>query len=144
MANSEISINDKLADVFRAMNTDWRLYDHVSSEKHRNYPFDRPTLLCHNRCMNVEQSRKLIELLRAYMVLQAENRSLAAILEYVETQGHLPAGGWAASLEAMRDLPEYQNISEQYESLFRRVEQATDVTEAEHLLETIPITRIPN
>jgi hypothetical protein len=32
MANSEISINDKLADVFRAMNTDWRLYDHVSSE----------------------------------------------------------------------------------------------------------------
>lgn len=32
MANSEISINDKLADVLRAMNTDWRLYDHVSSE----------------------------------------------------------------------------------------------------------------
>ena len=32
MANSEISINDKLADVFRAINTDWRLYDHVSSE----------------------------------------------------------------------------------------------------------------
>lgn len=32
MANSEISINDKIADVFRAMNSDWRLYDRVSSE----------------------------------------------------------------------------------------------------------------
>ena len=32
MANSEISINDKIADVFRAINTDWRLYDQVSSE----------------------------------------------------------------------------------------------------------------
>ena len=32
MANSEISINDKLADVFRAINTDWRLFDQVSSE----------------------------------------------------------------------------------------------------------------
>jgi hypothetical protein len=32
VANSEISINDKIADVFRAMNTDWRKYDQVSSE----------------------------------------------------------------------------------------------------------------
>jgi hypothetical protein len=32
MANSEISINDKLADVFRTINTDWRLFDQVSSE----------------------------------------------------------------------------------------------------------------
>lgn len=32
MANSEISINDKIADVFRAINTDWRVYDQVSSE----------------------------------------------------------------------------------------------------------------
>jgi len=32
MANSEISINDKIVDVFRAINTDWRLYDQVSSE----------------------------------------------------------------------------------------------------------------
>lgn len=32
MANSEISINDKIADVFRAINTDWRVHDLVSSE----------------------------------------------------------------------------------------------------------------
>jgi hypothetical protein len=32
MANSEISLNDKIADVFRAINTDWRKYDQVSSE----------------------------------------------------------------------------------------------------------------
>jgi hypothetical protein len=32
MANSEISINDKIADVLRAMYTDWRLFDQVSSE----------------------------------------------------------------------------------------------------------------
>jgi len=32
MANSEISVNDKIADVLRSMNSDWRTHDHVSSE----------------------------------------------------------------------------------------------------------------
>ncbi len=32
MANSELSINDQLAEVFREINTDWRVYDRVSSE----------------------------------------------------------------------------------------------------------------
>lgn len=32
MANSELSINDQIAAAFREINTDWRVYDHVSSE----------------------------------------------------------------------------------------------------------------
>src|SRR5688572_9556399 len=32
MANSEISLNEKLAEVLREINTDWRVYDQVSSE----------------------------------------------------------------------------------------------------------------
>jgi hypothetical protein len=32
MANSESTINDNIAAAFRAINTDWRVYDHVSSE----------------------------------------------------------------------------------------------------------------
>ena len=32
MANSELSINDQIAAAFREINTDWRVFDHVSSE----------------------------------------------------------------------------------------------------------------
>jgi hypothetical protein len=32
MANSELSINDQIAAALREINTDWRIYDHVSSE----------------------------------------------------------------------------------------------------------------
>jgi hypothetical protein len=32
MANSELSVNDQLAAAFRDINTDWRVFDHVSSE----------------------------------------------------------------------------------------------------------------
>jgi hypothetical protein len=32
MANSESTINDSIAAAFRAINTDWQVYDHVSSE----------------------------------------------------------------------------------------------------------------
>ena len=94
--------------------------------------------------MNPEQSRKFIELLRENMMLRAEVWSLASILTYVETQGHLPIEGWLATLKEMRRTPEYRNISEQYESLFARVEQAADVNEAVRLLETMPSAQIPN
>jgi hypothetical protein len=32
MANAELTINDQIAAVLREINTDWRVYDHVSSE----------------------------------------------------------------------------------------------------------------
>src|SRR5690349_14354081 len=32
MANSELSVNDQIAAAFREINTDWRIFDHVSSE----------------------------------------------------------------------------------------------------------------
>lgn len=57
MANSEISVNDKPADVFRAINTDWRLYDHVSSENTEGLSKKkalRPSKL--GRCQDIEHS----------------------------------------------------------------------------------------
>src|SRR5260370_41607135 len=33
MANSEITVNDSIAAAFREINTDWRVYDRVASEK---------------------------------------------------------------------------------------------------------------
>src|ERR1700738_1616996 len=32
MANSELSVNDQIAAAFREINTDWKVFDHVSSE----------------------------------------------------------------------------------------------------------------
>ena len=32
MANSELSVNDQIAAAFREINTDWRVFDLVSSE----------------------------------------------------------------------------------------------------------------
>ena len=76
--------------------------------------------------------------------MQAEVRSLAAILEYVRTQGELPPEGWLESLKAMRQTPQYRSIAEQYEPLFRAVEDAADVEQCERLLQTMPPTQIPN
>ncbi len=93
---------------------------------------------------NPEKLRKLLQLLRAYTQLQAEYSSLASILTYVETQGHLPTEGWLATLKEMRLTPEYRRISEQYESLFLRAEQSLDVNEAEQLIATMPSAQILN
>jgi len=52
--------------------------------------------------------------------------------------------GWLDSLKEMRQSPEYRNISERNHGLFARIETATDVAEAEQLLETTPSAKIPN
>lgn len=58
--------------------------------------------------MNPEFPRKLVELMRHYQKLQADNRALASILEYVQSEGHLPVEGWVAVLKELRQKPEYQ------------------------------------
>lgn len=87
--------------------------------------------------MNPEFPRKLVELMRDYQRLQADNRALASILEYVRSEGHLPAEGWLAALKELRQKSAYRTISEQYELLFRAVEDAADVEECERLLQTM-------
>jgi hypothetical protein len=72
----------------------------------------------------------LIGLIRDYCRLEAEVQALASILKYVESQGHLPEGGWLATLEEMRTTPEYRSVSEQYEPLLRRAERSADLAEA--------------
>jgi hypothetical protein len=87
------------------------------------------------------RGRNLIALIREYSRLEAEAKSLASILRYVEAEGHLPTEGWLASLEEMRKTPEYRSISEQYEPLLLRAEQAADLAEVESLLEKMPAAR---
>ena len=91
-----------------------------------------------------EFGRQLAALMRDYLRLQADARSLASILTYVDTQHELPVGGWLATLKAMRETPEYRKIAEQYEPQFRAVEDAADVEECQQLLATMPPTQYPN
>lgn len=93
--------------------------------------------------LNPEQSRKLIELLRDYVRLQAEIRALASILETAVVINEVPVG-WLDLLKKARQEEAYRSIAEQYKPLFARVDAAADATEVEQLLRTIPSARILN
>jgi hypothetical protein len=84
-----------------------------------------------------EQTRKFIAFLREHMQLRAEVTALNGILEIAVQERQIP-DGWQELLRRARQTPQYQNISEQYEPLFARFEQAADVIEVEQLLDTIP------
>jgi hypothetical protein len=88
--------------------------------------------------------RQLVALIREHSQLQAEVRTLASILEYVEKEGHLPEEGWLATLKPMRETPACRNISEQSERLLLQIEQAADVREVEQILSTIPPSKYIN
>jgi hypothetical protein len=89
-------------------------------------------------------ARAFVNVLRELSRLQADNRSLASILQYVETQGHLPVEGWLATLKAMRETPQYKTISEEHEEMFRRVEEFADIRELQELLAKLPPTKYEN
>jgi hypothetical protein len=93
---------------------------------------------------NPKLGRTLVALMREHLRLQADLRSLAAILAYAETENHLPSEGWLATLKVMRQTPEYRTISEQYEPLFLSAEQAADLAECQQLLATMPKSQFPN
>ena len=94
--------------------------------------------------MTPNRGRNLIALIREYARLEAEVKSLASVLNYVETEGHLPIEGWLATLKDMRETPQYRTISERYEPLLLHAEQTVDLAEVESLLEKLPTARILN
>ena len=93
--------------------------------------------------MNPEFPRKLVALMREHLRLQADLRTLASILTVAEMQER-PPYEWLEALKLMREQPEYQNIAQEHEQLFRSVENAADVEECQRLLETMPSTQFPN
>jgi len=93
--------------------------------------------------LNPEQTRKLIELMKDYDVLQAELTSLAAMLQNCETKMLVPVG-WLDNLKEIRKSQQYQNIAQRHSALIARIENAADLTEVEQLLQTNPSAQIPN
>ena len=94
-----------------------------------------------NEEAKIKFSRMLADLLRDYARLQADNQTLAAILQNHATLDVSPIG-WPDALEKMRKQPEYRSIAQQYDSLLVQLEQVTDFHEALHLLATLPTARV--
>jgi hypothetical protein len=89
--------------------------------------------------MTPEQIREMGKLIREHFRLQAEIRSLAAILEGAE-QVRQPPWGWRQALKQLRLTESYRKISEQYAQQLTHIEQAADENELRRLIDTIPPT----
>lgn len=85
-------------------------------------------------------TRMLADLLRDYAKLQADCRTFVAILGNSEKFEAVPTG-WADSLSQMRETPEYQSISQQYDEVILRFEETADVHEVLQVLENMPKAR---
>lgn len=76
----------------------------------------------------IESARSLIQLMREFQRLKAENRALSAILRGAEQLGDL-SFDWEPALEALQKTPEYQSIAQEFEELFRSAEARCDINE---------------
>jgi len=90
--------------------------------------------------MTPKQIREFVPLIREYFRLQAEVRSLAAILEG-SAQVRQPAWGWREALKQLRLTESYRNISEQYALELAHIEQVADEHELRRVIEALPPTR---
>ena len=87
--------------------------------------------------MTPKQVREIVPLIREYFRLQAEVRSLAAILEGA-VQGHQPPWAWREALKPLRLTQSYRNISEQYALELAHIEQVADEHELRRVMEALP------
>jgi hypothetical protein len=91
--------------------------------------------------MTPQQIRETAKLLREHFRLQAEARSLAAILEGAE-QVRQPPWNWREALKQLRVTDSYRNISEQYAQRLAHIEEAADENELLQVIDTMPPTRL--
>jgi len=91
--------------------------------------------------MTPERIRETARLIREHLRLQAEVRSLAAILESAE-QVRQPPWAWRDALKQLRRTESYRNISEQYAQQLARIEEAADENELSRVIGTIPPPRL--
>lgn len=93
--------------------------------------------------MEPKTTREFVKLIREFFRLQAEVRSLAALLQTAELMDQPPIK-WLDALKQMRTLQEYRNISEQYAPLLAHIEQFAEATELDQLIKSIPPTEFLN
>jgi len=83
----------------------------------------------------------MAKLIREHFRLQAEARSLAAILEGAE-QVRQPPWKWRDALQQLRLTQSYRNISEQYAQQLAHIEEAADENELSQVIDTLPPPRL--
>jgi hypothetical protein len=89
----------------------------------------------------IKATRMLADLLRSHAGLQADVQTLGALLQRLE-DFQVPPEHWGVVLKEARETPEYQSISQQYDSGIVQLEQAADFHEVLQVLETMPETRV--
>jgi hypothetical protein len=93
--------------------------------------------------MESESTQAFVKLIREFFRLQAEVRTLAAILQTAE-QLDQPPIKWLEALKQARTHPNYRNISEQYAPLLDHIEQSAQANELDRLIKSIPPTQFLN
>jgi hypothetical protein len=95
------------------------------------------------RDMQPKVIREFTKLVREHLRLQAEVKTLAAILD-TAVYVHQPPIDWLEALKLARETEAYRNISEQYDSLLVQLEKSADLNQLDRLISTIPPTEFLN
>lgn len=93
--------------------------------------------------MEPESTQAFVKLIREFFRLQADVRTLAAILQAAE-QLDQPPIKWLEALRLARLQPDYRSISEQYAPLLAHIEQSAEANELDRLIKSIPPTQFLN
>lgn len=84
--------------------------------------------------MEVKEKKLLIQVLRDWVNLTADNRALAAILQEAQMSGE-PVKDWLRNLDILRKSPEYRAIHEESSKLLDRIERAVEEKEILDLMD---------
>ncbi len=93
--------------------------------------------------LNPEFGRKLANLMRNYLKLQADVQSLTAMLDRAEAD-NAPPYGWREALELLRVSARYKLIADACATELAEMDQCNDQLEIERLLASMPPTQYPN
>ena len=91
--------------------------------------------------MQFQKTYGLVELLKENMLLRAEVASLTEILTIAETTGQLSAD-WRVLLKEARQTQAYRDVAEQYDTLFKQIEDVADTTGIDDLLQAVPFAEL--
>ena len=91
--------------------------------------------------MQLQKTSGLVDLLKENMVLRAEVEALMEILRVAEMTEQVPMD-WRALLKETRQTKRYRDAAQQYDSVFRQVENSANKMEIDELLQIIPLMEL--
>jgi len=91
--------------------------------------------------MQLQKTSGLVDLLKENMVLRAEVEALMEILRVAEMTEQVPMD-WRALLKETRQTKRYRDAAQQYDSVFRQVENSASKMEIDELLQIIPLMEL--